>query len=193
MTNSDDTEASLEAFYTRWSGGLLRYIRRHVSCPTSTQDIAQEVWTVICTKIVDGPVPEGYSAFLFTVAHNKIVDFYRADNRERMVPLDPVLDVLGDPTFEPGAMRPARLSHLPEHMVDAHQVLPAVLEQLTALQRDAVLYRHYVGMSVPEVAQAMGVKHNAASRFLVVGLKKIRSLLTQAGHPIRVSTKEKPQ
>ncbi|WP_439659169.1 RNA polymerase sigma factor [Lentzea sp. HUAS TT2] len=192
MTDDNDSDASLEAFYTRWSGGLLRYIRRHVSCPADAQDIAQEVWTVVCKRLGDGPVPEGYSAFLFTVAHNKIVDFYRARSRDRSVPLDPVLEVIGDPAFDPAAVRPAQLSHLAEHILDAHEALPAVLGQLTELQRNAVLYRHYVGMSVSEVAQSLSVEHYAAKRFLVVGLKKIRSLLAQAGHPIRVSTKEMP-
>lgn len=77
-------------------------------------------------------------------------------------------------------------------MQDAFYELEQILPRLTQREHDAVILRHYVGMSVDEVVEAIGVKQHAAKRFMAKGLRKIRTLLSQAGYTISVSTREMP-
>lgn len=191
--NDDPTTDTLESFFEQWDARLVASIRRRVPDGGTAHEIAQEVWVAICQLVGDGPVPANLAQLLFGTATHKIADWYRSNiPRSAAVPLDPLLAELAqspDPRLGPGE---SPLDHLSERMLDALDELDRVLPRLTVSQRNAVLYRHYLGMSVAEVAEAMGVTHNAAKRFLVRGMDKIRTLLRQAGYEISVSTKEMP-
>lgn len=187
MTTPTPDPDTLSSFYEQWEPRLFRSIRLRVPDTQTAQDIAQEVWIVLCHRVGDGIPPANLAQLMFGIASHKIADWFRSRIPQPDRP-DAEPD-LPDPASGPGE---SAVDKLPDRMVAAYYELERVLPRLTSRQRDAVLYRYYVGMSVAEVAEAMGVKVDAAKRFLAVGMRKIRNLLAQAGYQISVSTKEMP-
>lgn len=189
----ETTPDTLDSFFEEWEFKLLASIRRRVPDMETAEEITQDVLLALYHQVGDSAIPEGLPQLMFGIATHKIADWYRTNIPKAVLPLDPLLNEIverPDPDRGPGE---SAVEHLSERMQGALDELERILPRLTPAQRNAVLYRHYVGMSVAEVAEAMGIKHNAAKRLLVRGMDKIRTLLRQAGYEISVSTEEMPQ
>src|SRR5882672_317192 len=63
---------------------LMRFIRARVSSDAEAEDVLQDVWQQLVATLENGPV-EQVSAWLYTVARNRIIDRYR---KPRMASLD---------------------------------------------------------------------------------------------------------
>jgi RNA polymerase sigma-70 factor (ECF subfamily) len=184
---------TLDSFFDEWEPKLFASVRRRVPDAQTAEDLTQDVLVALYLQVSDGAAREGLPQLMFGIANHKIADWFRANIPKATLPIDPLLAGIAD---QPGSGRgpgQSPVEHLSQRMHDALDELERILPRLTRSQRNAVLYRHYVGMSVPEVAEAMGVTHNAAKRFLVRGMDNIRTLLRQAGYEISVSTEEMPQ
>jgi RNA polymerase sigma factor (sigma-70 family) len=189
--STDSSDNTLDSFIREWDSKLVAYIRKDVPTAEIATDIAQGVWLVVYEQEGDGLVPDNLAKRLFGIARHKVADWHRANTARQSVPLTSLLaEIVETPSRESGPGEALR--ELPEHMQDAFYELGKILPRLTQRERDAVIFRHYVGMPVDEVAAAMGVKQNAAKRFMAKGLRKIRTLLSQAGYTISVSTREMP-
>ena len=102
--------ADFEALYARHKDAVYRYLLR-VADPASAADAHQETWTRIIAKRRRFR-PEGrFRAYLFTVAHNVLMDQFRRPAWETGVDPDPVAD--GSPEAAASASETeARLNEL---------------------------------------------------------------------------------
>ena len=101
---------------------------------------------------------DGLKSWLFTVAHNKAIDFHRARAR-----------------------RPVPVERLPEEQAPAPAAPPdgddpvwSQVRELPEKQRAAVFLRSVGDLSYAEVAVALGCSQDAARRSVHEGLKRLR-------------------
>jgi RNA polymerase sigma factor (sigma-70 family) len=102
-------------------------------------------------------------AWLFTIAHHKVIDQVRKKNRAPI----PV-DQLGS--------EPADSRAVAEHADDA---LMAALDALAPKQRSAVILHHLVGLPYAEVGMVIGSSEAAARRSAADGIAHLRSIYTR--------------
>ena len=161
--------AAFSALYEHYYDSIFRYVSFRTGNTTEAEDITAEVFVRMIESIHRFKW-KGYpfSSWLFRIAHNLVVDFYRKKGRRRMVSLENAPPIMEEGVVDADARMDLELT-----MGDVRRAM----EDLTDLQREAITLRFAAGLSVAETAKAMGKKDNAVKALQHAGLKKLRRAL----------------
>ena len=161
--------AAFSALYEHYYDSIFRYVSFRTGNTTEAEDITAEVFVRMIESIHRFKW-QGYpfSSWLFRIAHNLVVDFYRKKGRRRMVSLENAPPIMEEGVVDADARMDLELT-----MGDVRKAM----EDLTDLQREAITLRFAAGLSVAETAKAMGKKDNAVKALQHAGLKKLRRAL----------------
>ncbi len=152
---------------------LLDFIRRRVRTDEDAEDILQDVFYELAASDNDASPIEQLTSWLFTVARNKIVDWYRKRKPDPL-PADRAgteeglsfADLLGDPRQDPDAVLTRSL--LWSEFADA-------LDELPENQRDVFVMHELEGKSFKEIAELTGEPVNtliSRKRYAVLFLRE---------------------
>lgn len=168
---------SFDALYARHKGGVYRYILRHCRDAAVSDEIFQDVW-MNAIRVRTTYVPTArFTTWLYTLAHNRVVDHWRASGHVKLASIDNdedgearniVESIAGSSLDEPETR--AAAAELGTH-------LRAALDALPAEQRDAFLLQYEGGLSLAEIAQATGVGQETVKSRLRYATAKLRSAL----------------
>lgn len=139
-----DKEAFTELYEIHFDK-IYRYMVMKIGNKAEAEDMTQQVF-IRAYESIGSYQWQGipFSAWLFRIAHNQIVDFIRKVSKKPTVPLDESLPIVGDsnPQMEV------------EVKLNMEQVTMAA-RQLTKAQREVISLRFAGGLSISEVASAM--------------------------------------
>jgi len=107
------------------------------------------------------------STWLMTLVHRRAVDVVRREDRRRGSPLDDAPVASGDATDEAVEIREQRLR------------VQAALQELSALEREALELAYYGGLSQSEIAEKLGVPLGTVKSRMFAGLGRLRDALTE--------------
>jgi RNA polymerase sigma-70 factor (ECF subfamily) len=168
------TVAAFDELYERHRGGIYRYLLRH-GAGNASEELAHDVWASLIR------VREGYQAtakfttYLYRLAHNRLIDFYRAEGRAEWVSRD-----ADDCTEEIVAAHAGPRGEQPEVQVESRNIAQRISVAINALpdaQREAFLLQQEGGLSVAEIADATGVPEETAKSRLRYAISKLRAQL----------------
>jgi len=165
--------AAFDQLYARHRGGLFRFILRQCKHRSHAEELFQDVWTNVIQARERYRVEAKFRTYLYTLAHNRLIDYYRIANRP-----DAVLFEDGDLLPEPIASRIDE----PHVQVEAKEQGGHILRLLDALpapQREAFLLHEEGGLSVEEIAAATGISFEAAKSRLRYAVSKLREGLKE--------------
>jgi RNA polymerase sigma factor (sigma-70 family) len=154
------------------SGSLLGFIRNRVSNLQDAEDILQEVWFRF-SQLADPDEIENISAWLFTVARNKVKDWYR---KRKQVPKDPEEDensILELLSFE---------VKTPEEQLFQDLIWEEIMEALDELpvnQREVFVKSEMEGMKLKEIAEEAGINIKTIISRKHYAVKYLRKRLEQ--------------
>lgn len=137
------------------------YLVARCGSATVAEDLASETYLAAVSAIDAGTLAEPTTAWLIGVARHKLVDHWRRQAREERR-LSAVAD-LTETVEDPWDVR-LDIDH-------AH----AVLAELGAHHRSALVLRYLDGLSVPEVAQALDRTVHATEALLVRARRAFRA------------------
>jgi len=161
---------AFEQLYEAYFDKVYRYMVMKVRTKADAEDLTQQVFLKALESMGSFQwrgVP--FSSWLFRIAHNQVVDFFRKNKGERSLPFD-----------EARSVSPADPVAMVEQKLEMERVV-AACEGLSEAQREVVSLRFAVGLSVAETARAMG-KSEGATRVLQHGaLMKLRRILSPDG------------
>jgi RNA polymerase sigma-70 factor (ECF subfamily) len=164
--------AAFDALYARHRGGVFRYLRRHTGNPAAADELFQDVWM----KLIDARgryEPQAkFTTWLYTIAHNRLMDHFRAASRVQLASYD---DPEDDPLDDVPANDPQPQDQLERKQTAAR--LLAALDALPTAQREAFVLQQEGDLSVEEIAQATGVTRETAKSRLRYALAKLRASL----------------
>jgi RNA polymerase sigma factor (sigma-70 family) len=81
----DGDAAAFEVLYGRHKGGVFRYMLRQCSARGIAEELFQEVWMNLIKSRASYSVQARFSTYIYSIAHNRLIDHYRETGRE--VPL----------------------------------------------------------------------------------------------------------
>src|SRR5260221_10061314 len=139
--------AASEHLWEMFSVPLHQFIRRRVSDPHSAEDILQDVFLKIHTRIDTLHQQDRVAAWIYQIARNAIADYYRAQR--------PTIDL------------PETLA-LPDDIAEedvVRELLPcvaAMVDALPAAYREALRLTEYEGLSQKELSERLGISFSGA-------------------------------
>ena len=168
-----ERNASAEAAVRNERERLFDFIRRRVRTEEDAEDILQDVfYQFVASYNVTEPI-EKLSSWLFTVARNRIIDWYRKrrptgtnlEDEETGEPLN-LEDILFDPTQTPDEVYARSL---------VWTELSEALDDLPEEQRDVFVMHELEGKSFKEIADITGEPINtllSRKRYAVLHLRE---------------------
>ena len=153
---------------------LFSYILFVVRNRDVADDIFQETFVKIITKLQQGCYkPSGkFSAWAMRIAHNIIMDWYRAQKTDKIVEPTKENDLsnLGSADIQIG--------NIENQFVNTQTLadIKKLMQHLPPSQREVVFMRFYQEMSFKEIAKATGVSINTSlgrMRYAILNLRKM--------------------
>jgi RNA polymerase sigma-70 factor (ECF subfamily) len=181
--------AAFDTLYARHRGGVYRYLLRHCSNAGTADELFQDVW-MNAIRARDRYVPTAkFTTWLYTLAHNRLVDHWRARGQAKFASIDDDGDEATRAAVEalPGSRREE-----PEARMATRQLrdqLHAALATLPAVQRDAFLLQQEGGLSLAEIAELTGVGMETVKSRLRYAVAKLRGELAM----LRAAPREEPR
>jgi RNA polymerase sigma-70 factor (ECF subfamily) len=166
----DGDVSAFEVLYTRYKGALYRYLLRQCGQVAIAEELFQDVWLHIVRTHERYTVRAKFTTYLFHLAHNRLVDYYRQQAHRAAGSHDGAKSALG--AFIP-ATPPAAL----EDHVHARRQVTQLLELLATLpaeQREVFLLHEEAGMSLEEIAAVTGVQRETAKSRLRYAVNRLR-------------------
>lgn len=152
---------------------LFSYILFVVHDRDTANDIFQETFVKIITRLHEGRYTDSgkFGAWIMRIAHNVIMDWYRAGRAEHIVEPTPSNDLsnLG----AGGVVESIESRYVNEQvLLDVRRLLDA----LPATQREVVFMRYYQQLSFKEIAETTNVSINTAlgrMRYAIINLRRM--------------------
>lgn len=153
-------QAALVALYETNVDDLYRFCLARTGSTVTAEEVTSEAFVAAARAFAGGRGSEIDRPWLFVVAKRRIVDQWRAEerNRRRVEKARKAIDQ----TINLEADGPGVFDHTSEAVVEALQSLPS-------RQRAALALRYLDECSVAEVATALGVEYRAAESLLARG------------------------
>lgn len=156
---------ALSSLYEENFDKIYRYVAIKVGNRMEAEDITQQVF-VKALQSVSTYKWQGtpFSAWLFRIAHNQIVDYLRVKTRQATVPLE---EWVPDNSCDPQKSA--------EHNCTMEELAVATKE-LTPAQQEVISLRFAGGLSIAEVAKTMGKSEGAIKALqhsAIVALRKV--------------------
>jgi RNA polymerase sigma-70 factor (ECF subfamily) len=157
-----------EAFYDK----IYRYVMFKTGDTLEAEDLTEEVFLRMLESIGSFKW-QGYpfTSWLFRIAHNLVIDYYRKSGRQKKTSLDDAMRVVGTDNVDVDRKLDVELSI---------KEVKEAMGGLTRLQQEVLSLRFAGGLSVAETAEAMGKKENAVKALQHAAIKKLRTLLGPA-------------
>lgn len=170
----DGDATAFEALYRRHRGPLYRFLLRQVANASTAEELFQDVWMRVVNSRAHYEVRAKFTSWVYTIAHNRLMDFYRANGRA----------VLLDGEESEAALENAPAEEIAADLrLDrkrAAERLIAALAALPEVQREAFLMQQEGGMSLEEIAVATGVGRETVKSRLRYALARLRMILGKA-------------
>ncbi len=175
----DGDAAAFAALYARYKGPLYRYLLRHVRSASAAADLFQEVWShLIATRARYEPRAR-FATFLFHIAHNCTIDFFRRDlHLRRAMPAHDSESSLLEAEV-PEHQHPDKVAEF----VEQQSALLAAVAALPREQREAFLLREETGLNVEEIARITEVPIETAKSRLRYAVRKLKESLRPLQEP----------
>ena len=171
---ADGDIAAFEMLYGRHKGGVFRYLLRH-GAGNASEELAQDVWASLIRVRLTYQATAKFTTYLYRLAHNRLIDFYRAEGRAEWVSRD-----ADDDTDDIVSSQPGSRTQQPEVLAESGNIaarMRAAIEALPPAQREAFLLQQEGGLSVAEIAEATGVPEETAKSRLRYATTKLRAQL----------------
>ncbi|MGH2593595.1 MAG: RNA polymerase sigma factor SigZ [Anaerolineae bacterium] len=156
-----------EDIWNEFSQQLRGFILKRIPDPTDADDILQDVFVKLHTRIDTLRDEHRLAPWLYRIARNTLVDYYRA--RQPAVPVPELLAVEDEQTESDAAARIA-------------SSLTSMVECLPEKYRQAIVLSEFQGLTQQEVGERLGLSLSGAKSRVQRGRDLLRAALLDCCH-----------
>jgi RNA polymerase sigma-70 factor (ECF subfamily) len=163
---------AFSTLYARHKGPLYRYLLRQVRNAGAAADLFQDVWSRLVATRGRYEARAKFATYLFHIAHNCTIDFFRRDLKMRRHARSDDPDAQWEPEV-PEYQRPDGIAEFAEQQ----SALLAALGALPQEQREAFLLHEETGLTIEEIARVTDVGLETAKSRLRYAIRKLKKSL----------------
>ena len=160
-------QAAVCELYDRHQNRIFRYLWSRLSDRQTAEDLTGEVFLRMVTGLPKyQPAQAPFQAWLYRIARNLLVDYYRKDNRQGELSLEQVENL------QAGAGDPAGA-------IEGRMFVETVrkgLQRLQPAEGEVIVLRFFLGLSLPETAAILGKSVGAVKIAQHRGLGELRAM-----------------
>jgi RNA polymerase sigma-70 factor (ECF subfamily) len=164
MTSS--VTPSLETIWAEFAARLGRFIRARVADPATAEDILQDVFVKIQSRLEQLKDPAKLQSWLYLITRNTIIDHYRA-RREAV---------------EVAESFPAELLQDDAEMNELKAAFRRMIYSLPESYRDALVLTEFEGLTQKELAERLGISLSGAKSRVQRGRDQLKQMLLDCCH-----------
>lgn len=160
-------EGALGELYDRYEAKIYSYIYRRTGEPALAEDLTAQVFLKMLEAIRKNTAwQSSFSGWLYRIAHNLVIDYYRRRDRQQQVSID-------DMVIPSDGDSPLRFAEL---RLDAERLRSAI-RSLTDEQAEVLSLRFFEGYSINEVATMMEKTDGAIKALQYRAVATLRHIL----------------
>lgn len=164
---------ALAEIYDSYAESIYRYLYRYVGDAGHAEDLTSEVFLKLLQVLNTPKAPrENLPGWLYRVAHNQAMDWFRGQGKQVARSLDGDFD----PYPERDAGRGTPSAELERRQ--SQELLREAVRQLTPEQQRVILLRFGEGLKCAKVAELMGKSEGAIKTQQHRAIKQLRKLLS---------------
>jgi RNA polymerase sigma-70 factor (ECF subfamily) len=164
----DFDEAALSELYDRYELKIYSYIYRRTSDQTLSEDLTAQVFLKMLEAIQNERAwHSSFSGWLYRIAHNLVIDHYRARDRQKQISLEDA------PHMQDLGTSPVRAAEI---ALDA-EALRSAIRRLTDEQAQVITLRFLEGYSFAEIADMMDKTEGAVKALQHRAVATLRQLM----------------
>jgi len=165
-------EEAFAQLYEKYFDQIYRYILLKIGDAHEAEDITQQVFLKALKAINTYKWKDGvpFSAWLYRIAHNQVVDHLRRKSRRPTCPLDDV--VLHTTELD------SSIHDDIEARYDLERLMVAI-DKLTPLQREVVALRFTSELPIADVARIMGKSEGAVKALQHSAIQALRRIMNE--------------
>lgn len=167
--DNDSLQNAFNAVYEEESDAIFRFCLFRVSNREQALDLTQETFLHLWQTMQKGEKMANARAFIFTVAHNLIIDWYRL---KKPLSLENIFKINDDDEYN---LPEVPDEHDPLLEAEGRYLIEAI-GKIGPSSRHAVYLRFVEGLSPPEIGEILGISANAASVRINRGLEGLRNI-----------------
>jgi RNA polymerase sigma-70 factor (ECF subfamily) len=155
-----------EAIWNEFSEKLGHFIRTRVADAATAEDILQNVFLKLQSRLDEFRDPAKLQGWLFLVARNAIIDYYRTRKKTSELP-------------------ESRPVELPENGVETEElktVFHQLIQSLPKQYRDALVLTEFEGLTQQQLAKRLGVSLSAAKSRVQRAREQLKNLVIDYCH-----------
>lgn len=168
----DGDPDAFDGLYARHKGPVYRYVRRLAPDLPDPDAVFQEVWLRVIRRRTSWARNQPFRPWLYTLAHNIVIDQVRAARHRRTEPLEAVAEL---------AARQPDVERW-QFIRDCIERLLGLLAALPDAQRSAFLLKEEAGLSLQEIAEIADVGRETVKSRLRYAMKTLRRGLEGCEH-----------
>lgn len=157
-------------FYDLYVKRIYRFIYFKVNSVSDSQDITSEVFLKLWQYLREGKEIKNLNAFIYIVARNLVVDFYRQRRQEALSINDDKAPEIID----------GRSDILKEQMVDSDlQATIKGMDRLKDEYKEAIILKYFDELSISEIAEILNKSKGAVRVLLHRALKALKDNINE--------------
>jgi RNA polymerase sigma-70 factor, ECF subfamily len=166
----------LDLLIEKYQHRLLRYLVHLTGRRELAEDLFQETWVRVLERGSQYDGRHEFSAWLFTIARNLVLDHLR---RKQPASLNSLTDADESAPFEvPATGLLSALELTIQH--EQHEQIAVAMERLAAVYREALVLRFQEAMAIDEIASVTGVPVGTVKSRIYRGLAALQPWLKGA-------------
>lgn len=162
--------------YSEYIDSIFRYCLLKVSDRDIAIDLAHDVFTKYWDSLIQGMIVSHDKAFLFTIARNRIIDWYR---RKKPVSLDALQE---QEEWSEGLLPGSDNAKGALEMDTESRFLISKIRELSATAQQVLYLRYIEDLKPKEISDILHIKESAVSVRIHRGLNELRKV---TGYEIR--------
>ena len=164
MGQSAETEKSFLTFYDQFAEPIFRHCYFRVSSREVAEDVTQETFLRVWNYLAKGETIDNPKAFLYRIAGNLIIDYYR--KKKEMS-----LDLLSDEGFNPVGDDASTTINFVEG-----QYALRIIQKLESPYREALIMKYVDNLSIGDIARIVGESENTVSVRIHRAVEKLKKI-----------------